>query len=724
VAEARPSPLELVATALRNVMHRADESPADIAPLLYSSLRLHQRDDGEIERLLDLAPNDVTLRIASYHPEPDARVRLRPPAPVVAIHTFATERLITVVRCTTALLFLRGDGLVATAMAAGLTASALTRDSELLMTGHADGTITFWNAETGQFSERFAAHRAAVTHVLATFDSAYSCAADGSIVRWQRSGDGWRQTRLQGQPGITSAIASGDHLVIGCANGDILELVGTSTTLHARAHDGPVTGLALRQNDEVLVSAGADRMLRTCVPRLPDTALKIPSEHTHGISGLAASPGSEAFATYSADCTVRLWSVLGISTAQWIQPVNVFTEHEAAVTSVSFSRIGNQDVLVSGSADGAIVVRLGGSSIAKLHAHDGPVRAFGFLPDRLLTGGDDAQLGWWRVTGSSIDSLPPDGVTSIATARGRVVWCRSGNLALLPVIRLTMEGLAVAVALQQYGQGAVIWTPGSSMIREVDLASSSAGELLSFESGIVAAFFVLDRLFAALENGTVVDVRTQQRFRREEEPRITCAAGQPNGFFVLTGRVNGDVVMMTLQAEPSLGIRHIGAHPAPVTALAFSPSVAPIASGAADGSVVVWAIGDQPGAVFRGNHNGPVRHLAFLSDIALASAGDDRLVILWNYRTSERIATCAGHRDRITALLFDDRSQLLYTASLDATIRVWDLQGKQRGIVYGTHPFSTLALLYDDVLPGQIIAGDDAGAIWTLAFRGKDEPTT
>ena len=76
--------------------------------------------------------------------------------------------------------------LVVLPLAAGLTASVLTPDSEILLTGHADGTVAFWNAESGEVTERFAAHRAAVTHVVATFGLAYSCGADGSIVRWQR----------------------------------------------------------------------------------------------------------------------------------------------------------------------------------------------------------------------------------------------------------------------------------------------------------------------------------------------------------------------------------------------------------------------------------------------------------------------------------------------------------------------------------------------------------
>jgi WD40 repeat protein len=674
-------------------------------------LRREQHDDAEIESLLDLGADDLPLRIASYRSPTHARPLLRPPSPVVAIHLFGTERLIMVIRCTTVLLFLQGDSLAVMVPASGLTASALTPDSELLLTGHADGTVTFWNAQTGEVTERFAAHRTAVTHVLTTFGAAYSCGADGSIIRWQRNGNEWRQTALRGQAGITSAAASytGEYLAIGCANGDILVLAGTSTTLHTRAHDGAVTGLALRHNDGTLVSAGADRMLRACLPEVPNTAVKIASEHTHGVTGLAASPRGESFATYSPDRSIRLWSVDATSTKPEIQAVNVFTEHEAAVTSVYFGQLNDLELLVSGSADGELVVRVAGSAIARLHIHDGPVRAFALLPNNtLLTGGDDARLEWWRVKGNAVRRVPPDGVTSLSSGRGLVASCRSGLFRAEGAFTANDKGV---MAVVHPDAQRVVVGPDSFEVCEYD--ASGQGWILTLESPIIAAFYANNTAHVALENGTLVEVSTQRRVTDGSESRLTSVLGEGGDPYILTGHANGDVMLVP---TPSLSLApsRVGSHAAPVTVLACHSDGVPVASAAADGSVIVWDTVDQPGPRFRGKHDGRVRHLAFLSDTTLASAGDDRLLILWNYRIGERIATCAGHRDIITALLYDERSGLLYTASLDATIRAWDLEGRQRGIVYGTHPFTTLARIQGDVLPGAVVAGDDAGALWTL----------
>lgn len=336
-------PLEIVAAALNGVLPRANENPHDIAPLLYSVFRREQRADHEIEELLHLESGDVPLRIVSYQPDPEPRARLRPPGPVIAIHTAGGTVETTVVHCTTGLMFLRGLETIATVVIPHLTASALAEREDLLLTGDAEGSIAFWRPTRAEMIGRYLAHRAAVTHVLLLPTFAYSCAADGSIMRWERErdGDGWKHTNTQAPAGISSVAPSiGDSLMVGCHNGDILEVDGTSTNLHARAHEGPVTGLALRHEGQVLVSAGADRMLRACMPRRPDTAVKFPSDHTHGITGLAPSLQPDEFATYSPDRTVRLWSVKGTSSKPEITPVLAFTKHEAAVTSVHFARSG------------------------------------------------------------------------------------------------------------------------------------------------------------------------------------------------------------------------------------------------------------------------------------------------------------------------------------------------------------------------------------------------
>lgn len=58
----------------------------------------------------------------------------------------------------------------------------------------------------------------------------------------------------------------------------------------------------------------------------------------------------------------------------------------------------------------------------------------------------------------------------------------------------------------------------------------------------------------------------------------------------------------------------------------------------------------------------------------LASGGADSKIILWDFKTARQYTTLSGHSDEITALAFHPSGSLLFSSSLDSTIRVWDLQ--------------------------------------------------
>lgn len=60
-------------------------------------------------------------------------------------------------------------------------------------------------------------------------------------------------------------------------------------------------------------------------------------------------------------------------------------------------------------------------------------------------------------------------------------------------------------------------------------------------------------------------------------------------------------------------------------------------------------------------------------DGLIASAGRDRQVHLYNADDGSKLAVLAGHQDEVTGLCFLPDSDLLISASLDATMRIWDV---------------------------------------------------
>ncbi|CCG82860.1 Ribosome biogenesis protein Sqt1 [Taphrina deformans PYCC 5710] len=64
------------------------------------------------------------------------------------------------------------------------------------------------------------------------------------------------------------------------------------------------------------------------------------------------------------------------------------------------------------------------------------------------------------------------------------------------------------------------------------------------------------------------------------------------------------------------------------------------------------------------------------SDLCATGGGDDT-AYLWSITSGERLSTLSGHSDSITSIEFSFDGQLLATASMDGTIRIWTLQGER-----------------------------------------------
>ena len=99
----------------------------------------------------------------------------------------------------------------------------------------------------------------------------------------------------------------------------------------------------------------------------------------------------------------------------------------------------------------------------------------------------------------------------------------------------------------------------------------------------------------------------------------------------------------------------------------------------ADNAVCVWDVNDptrttSPQLVLRG-HKGEVRALAALADGRLASAGDDKFIIIWNLADGAQLAKLEGHTDwvRCLAAVNDDGDgRGLASGSDDKSIIIYD----------------------------------------------------
>jgi WD40 repeat protein len=115
-------------------------------------------------------------------------------------------------------------------------------------------------------------------------------------------------------------------------------------------------------------------------------------------------------------------------------------------------------------------------------------------------------------------------------------------------------------------------------------------------------------------------------------------------------------------------------HVGPVRSVAFSSGDDALATAGDDGTVQLWdRVTTQQRAVLTG-HSGPVRSVAFgRNGDELASGGDDGTVRVWDARTGEPRYTRAGHIGPVRAVAFTPDGSMLATGGNDG-VRIWDPQ--------------------------------------------------
>jgi hypothetical protein len=152
-----------------------------------------------------------------------------------------------------------------------------------------------------------------------------------------------------------------------------------------------------------------------------------------------------------------------------------------------------------------------------------------------------------------------------------------------------------------------------------------------------------------------------------------------------------------------------------VTAIAYSPDGAYVASADRAGGVVVWESATGAESITLPGHKTAVNALAFLPGL-LASAGQDGTIVLWDVAEGKERKRWTAHAGGCEFVDFTTDGKII-SCGRDKVAKVWDQTGK---VLLTTQPLTEIALRA--VLSGDtVVAGDWNGKVqaFLLADGGK-----
>jgi WD40 repeat protein len=323
------------------------------------------------------------------------------------------------------------------------------------------------------------------------------------------------------------------------------------TFLHAAA----VRDVEYSADGQRLATASADGTVK--VWRVGDGALMHTLAHPSGVTSIAFSPDGEWLATGAEDGKVRRWRV---DNGTLVQTLAASSQSETA-TPAQTGGGGHQGSAVRSvavSADGQQLAAAGDSmSITVWHVPDGamthtlrghtmPVSAIGFSPDRqlLARGSLDQSLRLWRLDGSE----PVRSISRRTQAIETIAFGAGGEL-------LASGGDAAKVLLWEVGTGWLVRVLDTESRPVHSVAFSGDGQFLAAGTRDKSALGELvQRIFGARAAGGRTD--TIRVWRVRDGAPVASLAGQADD----------------------------------VTAVRFSPDGRRLASGSADGTVLLWRL--------------------------------------------------------------------------------------------------------------------------------------
>ena len=529
-----------------------------------------------------------------------------------------------------------------------VAAVAVAPDGTWLAIGSADGTVTLWEATTGQ--------KRAVLKGSGLI-SALAVAPDGT---WLASGSDDGAVRIWD-------VSSGRERAV---------LTG---------HSGPVNAVAIAPDGSWLASGSEDHTIRTW-NSITGREKAVFTGHQDWVKAVAVAPDGTWLASGSDDGTVRIWDVSsGRERA-------VLTGHSGPVNAVAIAPDGTW--MLTGAAAGTATLWDSRTWEPKVlpGAHDGPVNAVAVAPD-----------GTWVVTGSYDQTAR---IWDIGNGRQRAML--TGHNGPVNAVAVAPDGTWVVTG--SYDQTARIWDPAARQdritsavrndwvrtvavapdgtwvvsgsddqtVRIWDVGSGRQRAMLTGHDGPVNAVAVAPDgtwVVSGSDDQTVriwdVGSGRQRAMLTGHDGPVNAVAVAPDGTWVVSGSDDQTVRIWDVGSGRQRAM--LTGHDGPVNAVAVAPDGTWVVSGSDDQTAGIWrTVTGQRLAVLNG-HTGWVNAVAVAPDGTwVVTASYDQTARIWNPVTGEQRGVLTGHNSWLSTVAVTADGTWLATGGDDATIRIWD----------------------------------------------------